>query len=152
MSADDDDPLRRVRLDKLETLRGMGIDPYPVSFSRSDEAAALDQRYSGLAVGAETNDQARVAGRIRAMRNNGMFIDLHDASGKIQIFSHKDFLTPDQLALLRLFDIGDLIGVEGRVRRTALHRARSWRRNRRSGAGRRPHQGDAQQRHVHRPA
>jgi lysyl-tRNA synthetase class 2 len=119
MSADDDDPLRRVRLDKLETLRGMGIDPYPVSFSRSAEAAELDARYSALAPGAETNDQARVAGRIRAMRNNGMFIDLHDASGKIQIFSHKDHLAPDALALLRLLDIGDLIGVEGRVRRTA---------------------------------
>src|SRR5216683_1423843 len=119
MSADDDDPLRRVRLDKLETLRGMGIDPYPVSFSRTDQAAALDERYAALAVGAETNDQVRVAGRIRAMRNNGMFIDLHDASGKIQIFSHKDHLAPDQLALLRLFDIGDLIGIEGRIRRTA---------------------------------
>jgi len=118
MAADDDDPLRRVRLDKLETLRGMGVDPYPVSFARTDEAAELDQRYAGLAVGAETNDSARVAGRIRAMRNNGMFIDLHDASGKIQIFSHKDLLGPDALALLRLFDIGDLIGVEGRVRRT----------------------------------
>jgi len=68
MSADDDDPLRRVRLDKLETLRGMGIDPYPVSFSRTDQAAALDERYAALAVGAETNDQVRVAGRIRAMR------------------------------------------------------------------------------------
>ena len=118
MAADDDDPLRRVRLDKLETLRGMGVDPFPVSFSRTDEAAGLDERYLALAVGAETNDQVRVAGRIRAMRNNGMFIDLHDASGKIQIFSHKDLLSPDAPALLRLFDIGDLIGVEGRVRRT----------------------------------
>ncbi len=118
MAADDDDPQRRVRLDKLETLRGMGIDPYPVSFSRTDEAAGLDERYSGLAVGAETNDEVRIAGRIRAMRNNGMFIDLHDASGKIQVFSHKDFLSPEDLALLRLFDIGDLIGVEGRIRRT----------------------------------
>src|SRR5579864_1189659 len=118
MSADDDDPLRRVRLDKLETLRGMGIDPYPVSFSRTEEAAGLDERYAGLAVGAETNDSVRVAGRVRAMRNSGMFIDLHDASGKIQIFSHKDFLSPEDLALLRLIDIGDLIGVEGRVRRT----------------------------------
>jgi lysyl-tRNA synthetase class 2 len=52
------------------------------------------------------------------MRNSGMFIDLHDASGKIQVFSHKDVLSPEALALLRLFDIGDLIGVEGRVRRT----------------------------------
>src|SRR5207248_5385557 len=113
-----EDPFRRVRLDKLETLRGMGIDPYPVSFSRSAEAADLDTRYSALAAGAETNDGVRVAGRIRAMRNSGMFIDLHDASGKIQVFSHKDYLSPEQLNLLRLFDIGDLIGVEGLVRRT----------------------------------
>ncbi|MGC2414823.1 MAG: lysine--tRNA ligase [Stellaceae bacterium] len=113
-----DDPLRRVRLDKLETLRGMGIDPYPVSFSRNHQAAELDERYGALAAGAETEDVVRLAGRIRAVRNSGMFIDLHDTSGKIQIFSHKDFLSPEDLALLRLLDIGDLIGVEGRVRRT----------------------------------
>src|SRR5580765_8046525 len=113
-----EDPFRRVRLDKLETLRGMGVDPYPVSFSRTAQATELDQRHAALPSGAETNDDVRVAGRIRAMRNSGMFIDLHDASGKIQIFSHKDVLSPEALALLRLFDIGDLIGVEGRVRRT----------------------------------
>ena len=62
--------------------------------------------------------RVRVAGRIRAVRNSGMFIDLHDASGKIQVFSHKDHLSPEQLALVRLLDIGDLIGVEGLVRRT----------------------------------
>src|SRR5437660_9950211 len=118
MSADDEDPFRQVRLGKLEQLRGLGIDPYPVSFSRSDEAAGLDARYQALAAGAETNDSVRVAGRIRAVRNSGMFIDLHDASGKIQIFSHKDYLPAGGLALLRLLDIGDLIGVEGRVRRT----------------------------------
>jgi lysyl-tRNA synthetase, class II len=119
MSADDDDPLRRVRLDKLAVLREIGVDPYPVSFVRSDEAAALEGRYAGLPAGTETNDPVRVAGRIRAMRNSGMFIDLHDASGKIQVFSHKDNLPAGDLALLRLLDIGDVIGVEGRVRRTA---------------------------------
>ncbi len=119
MSAeDDDDPFRRVRLDKLETLRGMGIDPYPVGFARNAQAAELDLRHADLAAGAETNDTVRVAGRIRAIRNSGMFIDLHDASGKIQVFSHKDHLPEADLALLRLLDIGDLIGVEGCVRRT----------------------------------
>ena len=118
MSAEEEDPFREVRLGKLETLRGMGVEPYPVSFERTDEAVALEQRYAALAAGAETQDRVRVAGRIRANRNSGMFIDLHDASGKIQIFSHKDYLSPEQLALLRLFDIGDLIGVEGLVRRT----------------------------------
>jgi lysyl-tRNA synthetase, class II len=115
---DTDDPLRRVRLDKLATLRGMGIDPYPVNFSRTDQAAELDARHAALTAGVETNERARVAGRIRAMRNSGMFIDLHDASGKIQVFCHKDYLPEGDLALLRLFDIGDLIGVEGLIRRT----------------------------------
>jgi lysyl-tRNA synthetase class 2 len=113
-----DDPFRAVRLAKLETLRGMGIEPYPVKFERSAEAAELDDRYADLPAGTETEDRVRVAGRIRAVRNSGMFIDLHDASGKIQVFSHKDHLPPDGLALVRLLDIGDLIGVEGLVRRT----------------------------------
>ena len=117
-TCEDDDPFRRVRLEKLAALRGMGIEPYPVSFLRSDEAAALETRHADLPPGTQTEERVRVAGRIRAIRNSGMFIDLHDASGKIQIFSHKDFLSADQLALLRLLDIGDLIGVEGLVRRT----------------------------------
>lgn len=117
-TVEEDDPFRRVRLEKLAALRGMGVDPYPVTFSRTDEAADLDKRHADLPAGAETEERVRVAGRIRAMRNSGMFIDLHDASGKIQIFCHKDHLAAEQLALLRLFDIGDLIGVEGLVRRT----------------------------------
>ena len=115
---DEADPLRAVRLAKLDALREMGADPYPVAFARTDEAAALEARYAELAAGVETGDTVRVAGRIRAMRNSGMFIDLHDVSGKIQVFSHKDYLSPEGVATLKLLDIGDVIGVEGQVRRT----------------------------------
>jgi lysyl-tRNA synthetase class 2 len=118
MNDGDDDPLRAVRIAKLDALRGLGVDPYPVGFARSDEAAALDARYAALPAGNDTGDTVRVAGRIRAMRNSGMFIDLHDASGKIQIFCHKDFLGDDGLATLKLLDVGDVIGVEGKIRRT----------------------------------
>jgi lysyl-tRNA synthetase, class II len=114
----EEDPLRAVRIGKRDGLKALGIDPYPYSFERMHEAAELERRYAGLAVGAETEDRVRVAGRIRAMRNSGMFIDLHDASGKIQIFCHKDLLGGEALAVVRLLDIGDLIGVEGVVRRT----------------------------------
>jgi lysyl-tRNA synthetase class 2 len=115
---DAEDPLRSIRMGKCESLKALGIDPYPYSFERTHEAGQLEQLYTGLAAGAETEDRVRVAGRIRAMRNSGMFIDLHDASGKIQIFCHKDFLGPEALGVVRLLDIGDLIGVEGLVRRT----------------------------------
>jgi lysyl-tRNA synthetase class 2 len=115
---DDDDPLRAARLTKLDGLRALGIDPYPYEFARSEEAAELERRHASLAAGAETGERVRVAGRIRAIRNGGMFIDLHDASGKIQIFCHRDYLDPRGLAVVKLLDIGDLIGVEGLVRRT----------------------------------
>jgi lysyl-tRNA synthetase, class II len=118
MSEAEDDPLRAVRLAKLDGLRALGIDPYPYEFTRTAEAVELEQRYAGLAAGEETGDRVRVAGRIRAMRNSGMFIDLYDASGKIQIFCHRGGLDAQGVAVLRLLDIGDLIGVEGLVRRT----------------------------------
>src|SRR5689334_12646813 len=108
---------RRVRLEKLEAMERMGIDPFPYRFAPSTHAADLDQRYRDLAPGTLTSDRVAVAGRIRAIRNSGMFIDLHDATGKIQVFSHKDHLSEERLALVRLLDLGDLIGVEGVVRR-----------------------------------
>jgi lysyl-tRNA synthetase, class II len=115
---DAEDPLRGIRLAKLDGLKALGIEPYPYAFSRTDEAAELERRHAGLPAGAETDERVRVAGRIRAIRNSGMFIDLHDTSGKVQVFCHRDFLDPGGLAVVRLLDIGDLIGVEGMVRRT----------------------------------
>ncbi|HYZ40096.1 MAG TPA: lysine--tRNA ligase [Stellaceae bacterium] len=115
---DSEDPLREVRIEKRNRLKALGREPYPYSFGRTHEASELERRYAELAAGAETTDRVRVAGRIRAMRNSGMFIDLHDPSGKIQIFCHRDLLGSDEIGVLRLLDIGDLIGVEGLVRRT----------------------------------
>ena len=56
-AAEAEDPFRRVRLDKLETLRDMGIDPYPVGFSREHEAAELDRRHADLPAGTETGER-----------------------------------------------------------------------------------------------
>jgi lysyl-tRNA synthetase, class II len=115
---DTDNQFRAARIEKLKALRALGVDPYPYVFARTAEAKEIDARHRDLASGAATEDRVAVAGRVRAIRNSGMFIDLHDATGKIQIFSHKDNLPPEQLALVKLLDLGDLIGVEGVVRRT----------------------------------
>ncbi|HEX4111738.1 MAG TPA: lysine--tRNA ligase [Stellaceae bacterium] len=109
---------RAARLEKLAALRELGVEPYPYAFPVTATAAVLDATHADLAAGATTEDRVAVAGRIRALRNNAMFVDLHDATGKIQIFNHKDFLSAEQFALLKLLDLGDIIGVEGRVRRT----------------------------------
>jgi lysyl-tRNA synthetase, class II len=110
--------LKAERQKKLAALKALGVDPYPYGFDPTSTAKALDAKYQGLANGQETTDAVKVAGRIRAMRNSGMFIDLHDSSGKIQLFCHKDILGTRAQAILPLLDIGDLIGVEGLVRRT----------------------------------
>jgi lysyl-tRNA synthetase, class II len=115
---DTENQFRAARLEKLAALRRLGIEPYPYSFPVTATTVALDGKYRELAPGATTEDAVAVAGRVRAMRNNGMFIDLHDASGKIQIFNHADFLPAEQFPLLKLLDIGDIIGVDGKVRRT----------------------------------
>src|SRR5579885_3572580 len=114
----DDNQFRAARLAKLEELRKLGVDPYPRAFARTDEAKALDERYRTLAAGTETEDRVAVAGRVRAVRNSGMFVDLVDPTGKIQVFNHKDHLPAEQMALVKLLDLGDLVGVEGFVRRT----------------------------------
>src|ERR1700722_1982339 len=112
------DQLKESRAEKLAALRKLGVDPYPNMFLFTATATALDNLYKNLVAGEETNDSVTVAGRIRALRNSGMFIDLHDTTGKIQVFCHKDLLAPSSLAIVKLLDIGDLIGVSGTVRRT----------------------------------
>ncbi|MCB9959290.1 MAG: lysine--tRNA ligase [Rhodospirillaceae bacterium] len=113
-----DNPLTQPRLDKRAALAAAGVDPYPYRFDATAKADALQARYAELADDTVTEDVVRVAGRIRALRNSGMFIDLYDTTGKIQVFSHKDFLDDAALALLGQLDLGDMLGVEGVVRRT----------------------------------
>ncbi|HKF72421.1 MAG TPA: lysine--tRNA ligase, partial [Stellaceae bacterium] len=83
-----EDALRAVRLEKLGELKKLGLEAYPYSFAVTASAAELAKRYESLPAKTETQDQVAIAGRIRSIRNSGMFIDLHDASGKIQVFSH----------------------------------------------------------------
>lgn len=109
---------RDTRLQKVEELRALGVNPYPYKFDKTHHAADLHKTYEYLEAGQETQDRIHVAGRVMSIRNSGMFIDLQDASGRIQIFSHKDILPEDQQKILKLLDLGDIIGVKGFIRRT----------------------------------
>lgn len=109
---------RQAKEHKLQELLAKGINPYPAKFDRTHQAAEIQAKYEPLENGAETTDIVRVAGRVMANRNNGMFIDLMDASGKVQIFCHKESMSAEGLELLKLVDIGDIIGAVGTMRRT----------------------------------
>ena len=109
---------RQAKEYKLSQLLEKGINPYPAKFDRTHKAADIQAKYDSLENGEETTDVVRVAGRIMAMRNNGMFIDLVDATDKVQVFCHKDSMDEEALELLKLYDLGDIIGAEGTIRRT----------------------------------
>ena len=112
------DQIRQIRIQKLADLADKGINPYPYEFKKTADAAELQEKYKDLEAGVETEDVYSVAGRVMAIRNTGMFIDLTDATGKIQIFSHKENLSEEQIKVLKLVDIGDIVGFTGTIRRT----------------------------------
>jgi lysyl-tRNA synthetase class 2 len=109
---------RAARQAKLETLRARGIEPYPYAFAVTHSARqVLDL---GEAVTPEPGIEVAVAGRLMARRGHGKagFGHVLDASGKVQVYARADVLGEDGYGLWELLDIGDWVGVRGRVFRT----------------------------------
>ncbi len=116
--ATDSNALIDAKINNLKALEGLGVTAWPYRFDVTHHAGDLQKTYENLQNGEVTTDVVKVAGRVMSYRNSGMFIDLRDATGKIQIFSHKDGTPAELLAQMAHYDIGDIIGVTGIVRRT----------------------------------
>ncbi len=114
----DDNIVSHAKINNLGYFKGREINPYPATFKPSDKAADLAHKYLGLPDGEVTDHSVTVAGRITAYRNSGMFIDLEDVTGKIQVFCHKQDLSAEALEDIAHLDLGDIIGVTGYIRRT----------------------------------
>ena len=116
MSSDEQSLILKARRDKHDALLERGIPPYAYGFRRSHTAAA-----AVTALGAaDEGERVSVAGRIVAWRGQGKtsFAHLADASGRIQLYFRKDDLGEELFETLKLFDIGDVIGVSGNLFRT----------------------------------
>lgn len=116
--AHEENTFRAIRIEKSLQMQKKGINPYPSFYQKSHEIGEVLKAYDYLDNGQETEDRVSVAGRIVSIRNSGMFIDLHDPYHKIQVFSHASFMVEESLELLKLLDLGDMIGVSGFMRRT----------------------------------
>ena len=97
---------------KLEKLRGLGIDPYPYEFQVSHSIKGLFEHFDSLR---ESGTEVSIAGRLQTIRRMGKatFAHLADSSGKIQLFIQKDTVGADIYGVIRLFDIGDIVGITG---------------------------------------
>ena len=111
---------RAVRRARRQALIDAGINPYPIKSEVTAHAAELEERYAALEAGEDTTDVYSLAGRIRALRNQGKvaFIVLEDCTGQLQLFCRINNLSEADWALLGQLDLGDIIGATGPVIRT----------------------------------
>lgn len=114
--------LRDARIDKLNKLREIGIDPYPARSNRNTDNIILHEEYDKY-----EGKEVIVAGRAVAVREHGglAFIDLKDQTGKVQLYIKQENLkTADhknsELSFdeLKLLDAGDFVEGEGIVTKT----------------------------------
>lgn len=106
--------LRASKTKKKNTLEGMGIPTHGYSFSRTDFAQDITADEKAQ------NKPVRVCGKILAIRNFGKigFLDLQDATGKVQIQFKTDYTNNDSQSLLGFLDVFDYIGVHGIITKT----------------------------------
>ena len=111
MSASRLEEIRQNRIQKLEKLRKLGIDPYPAKSSFDLVSVSQARKLPGKT--------AAVAGRLWRWREHGnvIFADLRDSSGQIQLLFQNKTLG-GKFDLLKLFDVGDFLGVSGKVIKT----------------------------------
>jgi len=103
------------RREKLAKIRELGFNPYPYSFNRTHKSKEIIDNFENL-----EGQRASVAGRIMSNRRMGKaaFFHIQDMQGKIQIYLKKDVVDDKIFELYKLLDIGDIVGVEGKIFKT----------------------------------
>jgi lysyl-tRNA synthetase, class II len=110
------------RVAKLSKLEELGVDPFGSKFVPSDDLASIRAAIEseGLEAGQVGESLAAMAGRVVALRKFGKatFVGLQDRSGKMQGYLRKDEVGEDLYKIVKLLDIGDHLGVSGKLGKT----------------------------------
>jgi lysyl-tRNA synthetase class 2 len=110
------------RLTKAQAIARMGLPVYPTGFVRSHRLGEIVESY-----GAKTLEElealgveVKIAGRVLTKRGHGKasFATLGDGESKLQVYVRSDDVGEQAYRLLDLVDLGDFVGVAGRVMRT----------------------------------
>ena len=112
----------KIRREKLEELKKLGIDPYPAElYPVTNFSSDLISKY-------EDKKQVVIAGRImsRRIQGNASFAEILDSKGRIQVYFNRDEIcegddkTKYNLVYKKLLDIGDIIGINGELFKTKV--------------------------------
>ena len=111
-----------VRREKAENLRKLGYDPFGSRYDREDYANDVKEKYATVDHDEFENmtDTVKVAGRIMFIRKMGKasFFSIKDKSGSIQVYISINDVGEDIYTLFKSADIGDIVGVYGKVMKT----------------------------------
>ena len=112
----------KIRREKLQELKKLGIDPYPAElYPVANFSQDLISKY-------EDKKQVVIAGRImsRRIQGNASFAEILDSKGRIQVYFNRDEIcdgddkTKYNIVYKRLLDIGDIIGINGELFKTKV--------------------------------
>ncbi|MGI6711030.1 MAG: lysine--tRNA ligase [Bacilli bacterium] len=113
-----------VRRAKMEELREKGIDPFGASFKRTSNSKELLTKFENHSKEdlEALNLEVSVAGRIMTKRGKGKvaFMHIQDKFGKLQLYIRQDMVSEKEYEICSKSDIGDIIGVKGKVIRTDM--------------------------------
>ena len=111
-----------VRREKLHNLREQGIDPFGKRFERTNSTTDLVSLYGEFSKEEleEKEIAVSIAGRIMTKRGKGKagFAHIQDLHGQVQIYVRKDAVGDEEYELFKTADLGDLVGIEGKVFKT----------------------------------
>ena len=107
--------LLQIRRQKLSDLREKGIEPFGGKYEKTHVSEEILSNFETL-----VEQQVKVAGRIMAKRGHGKasFCHIQDASGLIQAYVKVDNVGEEAYSNFEKYDIGDFVGVEGKVFKT----------------------------------
>ncbi len=118
------------RQKKLDEIKALGHDPYPHKFDWTQTPAEVLSKYGGRnAAELETAKvPVRVAGRLLTLRLHGRagFAHVHGQGQRLQVYVKLDVVGESGFRLFQLLDIGDVIGVAGRLFRTKTNELTVW--------------------------
>ena len=125
----DRDQLRQ-RRENHEKLRALGVQPYPHRFDATGTVSAIAAEHGGRS-GENLEDarpEAATAGRIVAIRSFGKanFLVLSDGRARLQAYVRKDSVSARDFDVFKLLDVGDVVGVAGRIFRTRTDELTVW--------------------------
>ncbi len=115
---------------KLQELVRLGVAPYPTRFDRTATVAALVAEHDGTPAATleATRPEVRIAGRVLGIRSFGKanFLVLSDGQARIQGYVRADSMPDRDFQIFKLLDLGDLVGLQGRVFRTKTDELTVW--------------------------